>query len=198
MAPASPGCPIPTTLAWTRASRAHRPYPAPPPSAAGPLALGLLLVGVALGVAAFAVAQALTPPPALLSESRTVEIPPQHGVLDIGRMLEAAGVIRSGPVFVGLAVLRGTARSLKAGEYEVPAGSSLLATLQLLEAGRVKPHLIVLPEGFSACASWRAAQIEAEARAEDVLRVAGSRGSRRAWASRRRDSRGTCSRIPTG
>jgi UPF0755 protein len=135
-----------------------------------------LLVGVGLGLAAFAVGQALAPPPALLSESRIVEIPPQQGVLDIGRLLEAAGVIRSGPAFVALAVLRGTARSLKAGEYEIPPGSSLLATLQLLEAGKVKPHLIVLPEGFALRELARQLEAEAVARAEDVLRVAASRG----------------------
>jgi UPF0755 protein len=117
----------------------------------------------------------LAPPPTLESGPVTVEIPPQQGVLGIARTLEAAGVVRSGPAFVALAVLRGTARSLKAGEYEVPPGTSLLATLQLLEAGKVKPHLIVLPEGFTLRELARQIETEALAPAAEVLRVAGSR-----------------------
>jgi UPF0755 protein len=105
-----------------------------------------------------------------------VEIPAQQGVLDIARTLEAAGVIRSRPAFVALAVLRGTARSLKAGEYEIPPGASLLATLRLLETGKVKPHLLVLPEGFTLRELARQIETEALARAEDVVRVASSRG----------------------
>jgi UPF0755 protein len=132
-------------------------------------------VGVTLTLAVFVVGQALGPPPALQSGPRTVEVPPHQGVLEIARTLEAGGVISSGPAFVALAVLRGTARSLKAGEYEVPAGASLLATLQLLEAGKVKPHMIVLPEGFTLRELARQLETEALARAEDVLRVAGSR-----------------------
>jgi UPF0755 protein len=135
----------------------------------------LLLAAIAVGGAAFWVAQALAPPPALQSGPLTVEIPPQRGLLGIARLLEAAGVVRSAPAFAALAVLRGTARSLKAGEYEIPAGSSLLATLQLLEAGKVKPHLIVLPEGFTLRELARQLETEAVARAEDVLRVAASR-----------------------
>ena len=69
-------------------------------------------------------------------------------------------MIRSQVVFVGLALLRGTARSLKAGEYEVPQGAPLPAVLQLLETGRVKPHLLVLPEGFTIRDLAR--QVEAE------------------------------------
>ena len=135
----------------------------------------LLVVGVALALAVLGAVQVLAPPPALSSGPLTVEIPPQQGVLGIARTLEAAGVVRSGHAFVALAVLRGTARSLKAGEYEIPPGTSLLATLQLLEAGKVKPHLIVLPEGFTLRELARQIETEALAPAADVLRVAGSR-----------------------
>jgi UPF0755 protein len=135
-----------------------------------------LVVASALAASAYAVGQALGPPPVSPdSGPRTVEIPPQSGVRDIARTLEAAGVIRSGPAFVALAVLRGTARSLKAGEYEVPPGSPLLATLELLEAGKVKPHLIVLTEGSTLRDLGRQLELEAVARAQDVLRVGGSR-----------------------
>jgi len=81
-------------------------------------------------------------------------------------------VIRSRAAFVGLAVLRGTARSLKAGEYEIPRGASLLKTLQLLETGKVKPHFIVLPEGFTVRALARQLEAERLVPAAETLRVA--------------------------
>jgi len=103
-----------------------------------------------------------------------VEIPTTLGVLGIARHLTERGVIRSQATFVALAVLRGTARSLKAGEYEVPQGASLLAVLQLLETGRVKPRLLVLPEGFTIRDLARQIETEGLASATDVTRVASS------------------------
>jgi len=125
-----------------------------------------------LALLAVEAGRAVIPPRALRSGPRTVEIPPQQGLLDVARTLVDAGVIRSRLAFVALAVLRGTARSLKAGEYEVPQGASLLTTLQLIEAGKVKPHLIVLPEGFTVRELARQLESEGIARAAEVLRVA--------------------------
>src|SRR5262249_36507450 len=116
----------------------------------------------------------VAPPAPLRDGARTVEIPPQQGLLDVARILEEAGIIRSQTAFVALAVLRGTARSLKAGEYEVPQGASLLATLQLLETGKVKPHVIVLPEGFTIRELARQLESEGVAAVADVLRLASS------------------------
>jgi UPF0755 protein len=106
--------------------------------------------------------------------SRTVEIPATLGLLGIARQLAEQGVIRSSAVFVGLSVSRGTGRSLKAGEYEFPQGAPLLTVLQLLETGRVKPHLLVLPEGFTIRELARQIEAEGIAPAADVVRVAGS------------------------
>jgi UPF0755 protein len=109
-----------------------------------------------------------------------VEIPATLGALGIARHLAEQGVIRSQVVFLGLTVLRGTIRSLKAGEYEIPQGAPLLAVLQLLETGRVKPHLLVLPEGFTIRELARQIDAEGIAPAADVIRVAGS--PRTAWS----------------
>ncbi|HEX2501585.1 MAG TPA: endolytic transglycosylase MltG [Methylomirabilota bacterium] len=130
---------------------------------------------VALGVAL-----ALRPPPPLQAGPRTLEIPTTLGALGIARHLAEQGVIRSQVVFLGATVLRGTVRSLKAGEYEVPQGAPLLAVLQLLETGRVKPHLLVLPEGFTIRELARQIDAEGIAPAADVIRVAGS--PRMAWS----------------
>jgi UPF0755 protein len=129
---------------------------------------------VLAALAAVWVARAVRPPPPLEQGSRTVEIPATSGVLGIARQLAEQGVIRSQVVFVGLTLLRGTARSLKAGEYEVPRGAPLLAVLQLLETGRVKPHLLVLPEGFTIRDLARHVEAEGIAPAPDVIRVATS------------------------
>ena len=92
--------------------------------------------------------------------------------MDIASYLADREIIRSQAVFVGLAVLRGTARALKAGEYEVPQGASTLAVLQLLETGRVKPRLLVLPEGFTIRELARQVDAEGIAPAADVIRAA--------------------------
>jgi UPF0755 protein len=136
------------------------------------VALGVVLV---LGAAvALEIGRAAIPARILRSGPRTVEIPVNEGLLAISARLAQEGVIRSRVGFVALAVLRGTARSLKAGEYEIPRDASVLAILQLLEAGRVKPHLLVLPEGFTVRDLARQVEAEGLARALDVLRLAGS------------------------
>jgi UPF0755 protein len=117
---------------------------------------------------------AVRAPPALEAGAVTVDVPANLGVLAIARRLVEQGVIRNRVVFVGLTVLRGTARSLKAGEYEVPQGASLPMVLQLLETGRVKPHLLVLPEGFTIRDLARQIEAEGIAAAADVLRAASS------------------------
>jgi UPF0755 protein len=103
-----------------------------------------------------------------------VELLPQRGLLGIARDLSEAGAIRSPAAFSALALLRGTARSLKAGEYEIPQGASLLAVLRLVELGRVKPHQLVLPEGFTVRELARLVEVEGVARGEELRQVAGS------------------------
>jgi peptidoglycan lytic transglycosylase G len=132
-----------------------------------------LALGVLAGLVLAAWWAAL-PPPALRTGPRTLEIPAQQGVVEVAERLAEADVIRSRAAFVTLAVIRGTARSLRAGEYEVPQGASLLATLKLLESGKVKPHLVVMPEGFTVRELARRLEAEGLASAGDVLRMASS------------------------
>ena len=56
-------------------------------------------------------------------------------------------MIRSPLGFMLLALARGSARSLKAGEYEIPQGANTLAVLTLLEGGRVRQHPVLFREG---------------------------------------------------
>jgi UPF0755 protein len=121
---------------------------------------------------AVATAVGMRPPAALAARARTVEIPASVGILRIADQLADQGVIRSRVLFVAATVLRRTARSLKAGEYEVPQGATLLSVLHLLESGRVKPHVLLLAEGFTVRDLARQIEAEGIAPAAEVARIA--------------------------
>jgi peptidoglycan lytic transglycosylase G len=138
------------------------------------LVLGLIVL---LGAGAF-VAMAhdvLTPAAALDSGPRLVDIPAHDGVVDIARRLYAAGVIRSRAGFVLLAFARGSARQLKAGEYEFARGGSTLDVLTQIEAGRVKQHAVLHPEGATVTELARVLESERLATAAAVARAASDR-----------------------
>src|SRR6266699_2937580 len=89
----------------------------------------------------------VTATPTVAAGPRIIEIPPHLGVLDIARRLDKADIIRSPFGFALLALVQGRARTLKAGEYEVPQGANTFAVLA------------------------RAIEAEGLARADDVIRV---------------------------
>lgn len=114
----------------------------------------------------------LTPTPALSHGPLIVEIPAHQGVVGIARRLRETGVIRSQTGFVVLGVVRGMARTLKAGEYEVPRGAATPAVLTLLESGHVRQHIVLHPEGATIAELARALESERLASASEVIRVA--------------------------
>jgi UPF0755 protein len=116
---------------------------------------------------------ALTPAPAVQAGPLIVDIPAHEGLLAIADRLSRAGVVRSRAAFLALAVLRGSVRRLKAGEYEVPRDASTPDVLELLEAGRVRQHVILHPEGATVGELARLLQDERLAATDDVLRAAG-------------------------
>ena len=104
-----------------------------------------------------------------------VEIPPHLGVVAVARRLDDAGVVRSPLGFMLLALVRGTSRSLKAGEYEIPQGANSVTVLSLLEGGKVLQHSVLLREGGTLDELARLLAAEHLASVEDVLRVAHDR-----------------------
>jgi len=130
----------------------------------------LMLIGV--GVAVLLGHEVLTPTEALQSGPVPVEIPAHDGILAIAGRLHHAGAIRSRTGFVMLAVFRGTARYLKAGEYELDRGASTVGVLAQLEAGRVKQHVVLQPEGATVAELARALEAERLAPSATVVRVA--------------------------
>ncbi len=114
----------------------------------------------------------LGPTAALRDHPVIVEIPAHERVLGIAARLHDAQAIRSRWAFVALAALRFGARTLKAGEYEVPRGASTGAVLRLIESGRVRQHLVLQPEGATVAELARVLAAERLAPAADILRVA--------------------------
>ncbi len=62
--------------------------------------------------------------------------------------LEQAGAIRSARTFLRFARYLGDDAPIRAGEYEIPAGSSARSILALLQSGKVIQHLVTIPEGM--------------------------------------------------
>lgn len=107
-------------------------------------AAALLLCVVAAGVWGFRTFER----PGPSDEAVLVVIPPGSGVAVIARRLEQAGVIERRFVFeVGARLLRG--RSLRAGEYEIPAQASAHAIVDLLASGKTYVRRLTVPEGLT-------------------------------------------------
>ncbi len=149
---------------WGWASPSH-------PGLGARTVMGLLLAGslLFLGLQTWWV---LTPAAAVRSGARVVEIPAHRGFLGVARILDGAGVIRSPLGFILLTLARGSMRSLKAGEYQVPQGANTVAVLTMLEGGQVLQHSAVFREG--ATVGELAGQLAADGlvKADDILRVA--------------------------
>src|SRR5262247_3442216 len=131
----------------------------------------LLSMGAVVGLAH----EVLTPANALDSGPILVDIPAHDGVLDIAGRLYRAAAIRSRVGFVLLAGLRGNSRQLKAGEYELARGASTLDVLKQIEAGRVKQHLVLHPEGATMTELARVLENERLAPGGAVARLATDR-----------------------
>ena len=133
------------------------------------VALILLVALAGLGLEAWRVA---TPTDSLRRGPLVVEIPAHEGLLEVAHRLGRADAVRSELGFMALSFGRGTARSLKAGEYEIPAGAATADVLGLLESGRVRQHTVLHPEGATASELARALEAERLASAADIVRLA--------------------------
>ncbi len=81
-------------------------------------------------------------PSARSGETTIVTLSSGSGVNAIAAQLKAEGVIRSTDLFKAAVALNGSARRLRAGEYEVPSGASLNAVINLLVDGKVVRHFV--------------------------------------------------------
>jgi UPF0755 protein len=85
--------------------------------------------------------------PAMTDE--TLILPPGVGLIRISQQLETEGLVRDARVFRFSVELDGGARGLRAGEYLIPAQSSMSDIYQLLREGVTVQHAITLAEGLT-------------------------------------------------
>ncbi len=114
----------------------------------------------------------LSVPGPLRHTSRVVEVPAHKGAMEVAELLDEAGVIRSRVGFVLLTVARGSFRSLKAGEYQIPQGANTVRVLEQLEGGQVLQHMVVFQEGSTLGELAKQLETERLASSEDIMRVA--------------------------
>jgi UPF0755 protein len=131
-----------------------------------------VLAAVAVSALAWETWRVVNPAAALREGPLTVDIPANESALGVAERLGEAGAIRSPTGFVALSVVRGSLRSLKAGEYEIPQGASTPEVLTLLESGRVRQHPILHPEGASVAELARALEQARLAKAADIVKTA--------------------------
>jgi UPF0755 protein len=114
---------------------------------AGLLALLLL---AALVAGALALRSALQPAAPAGAEPVAFVVSEGATLRSVARALEDAGLVRSAPVFEGLARWQGAENALRSGEYELRASDPPAALLDTLRAGRVKMWEVSIPEGLTA------------------------------------------------
>jgi UPF0755 protein len=107
--------------------------------------LALLAVASIAAGGYFAYREAARPGP--LGQPTVVLLKAGSSVSSIGKQLQAAGVIRYPELFVAVVRVRGLQGSLKAGEYQVSAGASVLDVVDLLVEGKSILHQFTAPEG---------------------------------------------------
>jgi UPF0755 protein len=112
--------------------------------------LGLLvLLAAALAAASGLAWRYETQEPKLAAGAPTVKlvVPPGASGYDIGRKLEAAGLVRHPIVFRLLVRQKGLGGQLKAGEYALDGPLSLEDIVDLLARGEVVRNEVTIPEG---------------------------------------------------
>ena len=82
-------------------------------------------------------------------ETTIVEIPKGASLRKIGSILEDNKLIRSKTLFLASAYLNGKSNNLKAGEYQIPASSSIESIIKKFANGDVYLRRVTIPEGKS-------------------------------------------------
>lgn len=77
-----------------------------------------------------------------------VVIPQGSSLAAAAATLEKAGAVGSADRFLFQARLFGGGRAIKAGEYEIPARASHARILGLMQSGRTRQRLVMIPEGL--------------------------------------------------
>lgn len=92
--------------------------------------------------------------------SRTVVLEKGEGVGKIAAKLEDADVISDARIFRYEVWFLDAGRELKAGEYEIPSGTSIRAIVQMLKDGKVVLHKLTIAEGLTTAQALRLVQAD--------------------------------------
>lgn len=117
--------------------------------------MGAILRGLAFAAGGLIAAAALAlgvlfhlfDAPGPLSGPTIVVVPKGLGVGGIGDLLARQGVLRNSLVFAAGVRLSGAGRSLRAGEYEFPGGTSASGVMEILRTGKTVVRKLTAPEG---------------------------------------------------
>jgi UPF0755 protein len=82
-----------------------------------------------------------------LEKTKNVLIPRGAGPSTMAKVLEEQGVISHPRLFRIALMVDPTPKPIKAGEYEVPAHTSMAALVELLQSGKVVQRRLTIPEG---------------------------------------------------
>ncbi|WP_369825080.1 endolytic transglycosylase MltG [Caulobacter sp. B11] len=88
-------------------------------------------------------------PAAKTGDYTTVVLRRGSSLPEIAQTLQRSGAIRSSSLFLTAAQLTGSARKLKAGEYEFPSRASLSRVMAAIRDGKVVRHQVTIPEGMT-------------------------------------------------
>jgi UPF0755 protein len=80
---------------------------------------------------------------------KTVFIPRGAGFFEIVGILDQAGMVKQKPLFILLTVLKGGARQMKAGEYELATSLSPCGVVNKLVRGEIKIYKVTIPEDYT-------------------------------------------------
>lgn len=92
--------------------------------------------------------------PGPLDQDRAYDLPKGQGVIRTAWELERQGFVTSQDLFKIGVQLSGYERSLQAGEFSIPAGSSMRDIMMILSSGKVIQHRLTIVEGWT---SWQIA-----------------------------------------
>jgi UPF0755 protein len=113
------------------------------------LLLAALALALVAGAAALAAREVLNMPLRTPADGLALDVPAGTSVAALGARLDAEGVYPYPQVFAAYARITGQAGAIKAGEYEVSAGSTIRDLLRQLVEGRVRLHSLTIVEGWT-------------------------------------------------
>ncbi|WP_208990393.1 endolytic transglycosylase MltG [Acuticoccus yangtzensis] len=113
------------------------------------MVLFVLVGGVAAGIAGLVVGQKMFTAPGPLDQDVAILIERGSALQFIAQGLEQQGIISNQYVFLAAARATGAAGRIQAGEYLIPAGSTMQEVMARLASGDVIQHQITFPEGLS-------------------------------------------------